>query len=159
IFITKLNAAGILIWAKQMGAGTGIGSGFGYSIAVDTLGNVYTTGYFTDTVDFDPGTGSYYLHSSAATFISKLDAAGNFVWAKQMGDGTGIDAGLSSSVDGSGNVYTSAHFSVTVDFDLGVGSFNLSSAGCADIFVSKLDAAGNFVWPKQIGGANDDIGL
>ena len=156
IFVTKLNAAGKLIWAKQMDAGTGIGSGFGYSIAVDTFGNVYTTGYFTGTIDFDPGTGSYYLHSSAATFISKLDAAGNFVWAKQMPTVAAIEQNRLIAVDAPGNVYTTGTFSGTADFDPGTGVFNMTSGNngqSTDIFVSRLDAAGNFVWAKQMGGS------
>jgi hypothetical protein len=60
----------------------------GYSIAIDAEGNVYTTGYFIDTVDFDPGTGSMTNLSAVGgkdSFIQKLDANGNFVWAKSFG--------------------------------------------------------------------------
>ena len=53
---------------------------------IDNLGNVYTTGSFQGTVDFDPGTGTYELTSVGETdiFISKLDANGNFLWAKPI---------------------------------------------------------------------------
>jgi len=152
IFISKLSAAGDLIWAKQMGAGTGTGSGGGYSIAVDASGNVYTTGFFGGTVDFDPGPGSFNLTSSGEIFISKLDVAGNFVWAKQMLTIAAISRDRLIVVDAAGNVYTAGTFAGTVDFDPGAGVFNLISAGFRDIFVSKLDAAGNFVWAKQMGG-------
>jgi gliding motility-associated-like protein len=155
VFISKLNAAGNLIWAKQMGAGTGTGSGDSFSIAVDASGNVYTTGYFTGTVDFDPGPGSYNLNSSAATFISKLNAAGNFVWAKQMLTVAAIEQNRLIAVDASGNVYTTGTFSGTADFDPGTGVFNMTSGNngqSKDAFISKLDATGNFVWAKQMGG-------
>ncbi|MDQ3018136.1 MAG: T9SS type A sorting domain-containing protein, partial [Bacteroidota bacterium] len=66
----KLDASGNFVWAIQMG---GINWDFSYSIAVDASGNVYTTGYFEGTSDFDPGTGTYYLTPFYQdVFISKL---------------------------------------------------------------------------------------
>jgi hypothetical protein len=89
-------------WAKRIG---GISGDDGYSIVVDSSGNVYTTGGFLYTVDFDPGVGTSNLISAGLNdiFILKLDAAGNFLWAKSMG-GTDTDRGISISVDGSGNI-------------------------------------------------------
>lgn len=52
--------------------------------------------------------------------------------------------GNSISVDASGNVYTTGYFAGTVNFDPGSGTFNLTAAGNQDIFISKLDASGNF---------------
>ena len=153
IFISKLDASGNFVWAKAM---NGIGYGYGYSIALDGSGNVYTTGNFTATVDFDPGAGVFNLTSAGNydIFISKLDASGNFVWAKSMGGGAYFDYSHSIALDGSGNVYTTGWFDGTADFDPGAGVFNLTSAGISDIFISKLDASGNFVWAKAMGGAD-----
>ncbi|MBO0931575.1 hypothetical protein [Fibrella aquatilis] len=88
-----------------------------------------------------------------------LDGSGNFVWAKRIG-GTDSDIGFSIALNGSGNVYTTGHFAGTVDFDPGVGVANLTSTavGSFDIFVSKLDGSGNFVWAKAMGGTGSDIG-
>jgi hypothetical protein len=156
VFISKLDASGNVLWAKSMG---GTGNDRGYSIAVDGSGNVYTTGLFVGTVDFDPGAGTSNLTSAGNQdiFISKLDAAGNFLWAKSMG-GTSADFGWSIAVDGSGNVYTTGYFTEAADFDPGAGISNLTSAGSADIFISKLDASGNFLWAKSIGGTDFDYG-
>ena len=120
-------------WAKRMG---GASTDFALSIAVDGSGNVYTTGIFVGTADFDPGAGTANLTSlgSYDIFVSKLDASGNFVWAKSMG-GTGPDYGYAIAVDGSGNVYTTGDFQGTVDFDPSAGTANLTSAGDIDIFV------------------------
>ena len=152
LFVSKLDASGNFLWAKQMG-------GASRSIVVDESGNVYTTGSFQNTADFDPGTGTFNLTSAGYNdiFVSKLDSSGNFLWAKQMG-GIYIDGGNSIAVDGSGNVYTTGSFDGTVDFDPGAGIFNLTSAGRIDIFMSKLDASGNFQWAKQMGGASWDYG-
>ncbi|MCS3798547.1 MBG domain-containing protein [Niastella sp. OAS944] len=156
IFVCKLDAAGNFEWAKCMG---NTGGDMSFSITVDASGNVYTTGYFQYTVDFDPGPGTQNLSSvdDRDIFISKFDAAGNYVWAKRMGGGA-YDAGYSVAVDASGNVYTTGFFQGTADFDPGIGTYNLVSSGNTDIFISKLDAAGNFVWAKRMGGAGHEDG-
>jgi hypothetical protein len=158
IFVSKLDASGNFIWAKQFG-GTGLDNA--NSIAIDAstaTGGIYTTGLFYGTVDFDPGIGTFNLTSAGFgdIFISKLDSAGNFLWAKQLGGTADFDYGFSLALDASGNVYTTGYFYGTADFDPGAGTYNLSSAGDRDIFVSKLDASGNFLWAKQLGGLNDD---
>jgi hypothetical protein len=156
IFVTKLDAAGNFVWAKQMG---GTGDDDGRSIEIDAAGNVYTTGFFAATADFDPGAAPFNLTSAGFNdiFVSKLDAAGNFVWAVRMGGPFG-DAGLSIDLDAAGNVYTSGAFRGTADFDPGAATVNLITAGLNDIFVSKLDAAGNFIYAKRMGSTNDDDG-
>jgi len=137
----------------------GTGPDIGRSVAVDSSGNVYTTGQFSGTVDFDPGAGTANLVSNeyADVFVSKLDASGNLVWAKSFG-GTGTDAGNSVAVDGSGNVHITGYFQGTADFDPGDGTTDLTSAGEQDVFVSKLDASGNLVWAKRFGSTDYDVG-
>jgi len=156
IFIQKLDSNGNFLWAKQMG---GTWSALGNSITTDAIGNVYTTGYFRENVDFDPGPGSSILSSAGDgdIFIQKLDPNGNFLWVKQMG-GIDRDNGESITVDTNGNVYTTGYFSGISDFDPGPGSSILSSAGDLDIFIQKLDPNGNFLWAKQMGGTDSDYG-
>ena len=150
-FVSKLNSAGGFVWAKNMG-GSG-GSDYGYSIALDASGNVYTTGWFNVLTDFDPGPGTFNLTPAGVDdiFISKLNSAGNFVWAKQIG-GVSYEFGCAVAIDATGNVITTGGFQGTVDFDPGIGVFNLASGGGNNIYVSKLDASGNFVWAKSMNG-------
>jgi hypothetical protein len=97
-------------WAKNLG---GVSSDIAYSVTVDASGNVYTTGYFQGTSDFDPGSGTANLTAVGGQdiFVSKFDASGNFVWAKSMG-GTSDEIGYYITVDASGNVYTTGYFPV-----------------------------------------------
>lgn len=149
----KANAQ-TFVWAKSLG-----GSNIDYSasIAIDGTSNIYTTGYFLGTADFNPGTGTANLTTAGQSdiYISKLDADGNFLWAKRIG-GNSWDDGSGISLDATGNIYVTGHFSGTVDFDPGAGTANLTSAGNYDIFICKLDAAGNFLWAKKIGNSNGD---
>ncbi|MEY2703285.1 MAG: hypothetical protein RLY43_1924, partial [Bacteroidota bacterium] len=141
-------------WAKSIGTST---SEVGQSITVDASGNIYTTGYFQGTVDFDPGVGVTNLVSTGVNdiFITKFDASGNLIWAKSMG-GTASDFPYSIAIDGTGNLYTTGYFSGTADFNPGVGTESLTSVGSNDIFISKLDNNGNFVWAKNIGSTSND---
>ena len=127
---------GDFIWARAMGGSI---NDFGYSIAVDITGNVYTTGHFYGTADFDPGAGTFNLTASGGSdiFVSKLDNAGNFVWAGVMGENN-YNSGYDIAVDGVGNIYTTGTFYVTVDFDPGAGAFDLTPTDGYDIFVLKL---------------------
>ena len=158
IFVSKLDSNGNFVWAKAMG---GISEDIGQAVSVDTLGNVYTTGWFNDTADFDPGAGTALLTStgSADIFVSKLDNGGNYVWARAMGGPSSADVGYDIGIDPSGNVYTTGSFQGTdVDFDPGTGTFPLTSAGNEDIFISKLNSSGSFVWAKAMGGPSTDYG-
>ena len=153
-FILKLDQAGNYIWAKSF---TGSGNDFGTSIVVDSIGNVYTTGSFENTVDFDPGAGVVNLASAGNydCFFSKLDPSGNFIWAKRIGS-TSYDQGVVSCLDPAGNFVVSGTFRNTVDMDPGAGVVNVTSAGTEDIFVLELDASGNYVYSKRIGGPITD---
>lgn len=153
IYILKLDALGNFVWAINIG---GSGNDKGISIAVDNSGNVFTTGFFTGTADFDPGPGIFNLTSVANTpdiFVLKIDAGGNLVWVNQLGGGGSSQQGNDIAIDASGNVYTTGFFSFTTDFDPGVSNYILSSFGGTDGFISKLDATGTFVWAVQIGGS------
>lgn len=146
-----------LVWTKQIG---GANRDEGHAIAVDNNGNVYTTGFFTGTTDFDPGSGVYNMTAQMLNepFISKLDASGNFVWAKQFAGADWLRGlgGESIVVDVNGSVYVTGQFTNTVDFDPGPATFSLTPIAYEDIFVVKLDTDGNFIWAKQIGGSSWD---
>ncbi|MFZ5912243.1 MAG: SBBP repeat-containing protein, partial [Chloroflexota bacterium] len=155
IFISKLDSAGNFVWARSIGSSDYDDA---LAIALDSAGNVYATGYFNGTVDFDPGVGTFNLTSDgemADIFVIKLDSAGDFVWARAMGS-PDHDAAYALAVDGTGNVFTAGYFRTTADFDPGVGVYNLTSGGFADIFVSKLDSDGSFAWAKAMGGTTNE---
>ena len=156
IFISKLDANGDFVWARRMG---GVDNDFASSIAIDNNDNIYTTGRFRGTVDFDPGAGIFNLTSAGSDdiFISKLDANGNFVWARRIGSSLD-DEGNSIATDGNGDIYTTGRYKETVDFDPGPGTFNLTSVGSTDAFISKLDANGNFLWAKGMEASVASIG-
>jgi hypothetical protein len=159
VFILKLNGAGDFVWVKQFGGGL---YDLGSAITLDSIGNVYTTGAFAGSVDFDPGPGTYYLSSNSQSgdiFVSKLDSSGNFGWAKSMG-GANTDLGYFITCTNTGNpdIYVTGVFLTTCDFDPDTGVLNLVSAGSYDTYVAKLNFDGHLIWAKRIGAGSQDYG-
>ncbi|MBK8367727.1 MAG: SBBP repeat-containing protein [Bacteroidetes bacterium] len=154
IFVLKLDTYGNYLWAKKMG---GTLTDNALALTIDASCNVYTTGTFLGTADFDPSATTVNLNSVGADdiFISKLDSAGNYVFAKRMG-GSQTDVAYSITVDALGNIYTTGDFYGTADFDPSISIANLTSVGANDIFISKLNSNGNFVWAKSMGGASPE---
>ncbi len=157
VFVQKLDKDGNLIWARSFG---GLIVDMGNSIAVDNDGNVYTAGRFSNTVDFDPGSGvtSYSANGLTDFFIQKLDANGDFVWAVALGSAQ-EDGAEGIDTDVHGNVYCTGYFGAAMDFDPGTGVENRPTTGGVDIFVLKLDENGNLVWVVTQGSGQSDSGL
>src|ERR1700741_4105371 len=94
-------------WAKPFG---GPNDESGTSMVTDAAGNVYTTGYFRNTVDFDPGAGVANLSSGwYGAFILKLDGDGNYVWAKAVSS-IYYAVGNAIGFDQAGNIYIAGYF-------------------------------------------------
>ena len=129
------------------------GLSIGEDLAIDAAGSSYSTGYFADTVDFDPSSSSVLLIANGIkedAFLTKLDANGNLLWAHKFG-GPGMDKATSVTIDATGNVYFSGFFDGLVDFDPSSGVSNLNSVN-GDIFICKFTANGTLIWAKQIDG-------
>ena len=143
-FILKLNAQGDYMWVKQFGSTEGDKP---FALEVDRQGNVFSTGEFRGTVDFDPDVAAFPLTSPTTgrcCFISKLDGAGNFVYAKNFQSGETV--GMSLTIDSSNNLYISGFsggVQNTVDFDPGPGTYNITGSV---LFTVKLDPVGGFMW-------------
>ena len=159
IFIQKLDSDGNLLWVKEMD-----GSNYerGHAIELDNSNNVYITGWFSGTVDFDPSSNVFELVTSNGPqdiYIAKYSSDGNFEWAKHI-EGAGIndDVGSAISVDSNANVYITGVFNGSTDFDPGSNTFYLSpNTGSANnMFILKLNSNGEFVWAKKVEGSNNN---
>jgi hypothetical protein len=159
VYVAKYSPQGALLWAKDFqGSGSIFNSGYG--IAVDTDGSVVATGLFGSTVDFDPGVGTAALTTTGSVqnaFVAKLDASGNFVWAKQF-QGAASGSGTAVAINAAHAIAVTGFFSGTTDFDPGVNTRNITSSGGQDAFVVQLTAAGELDWVDAFGAASNDFG-
>ncbi|MDE0872903.1 MAG: SBBP repeat-containing protein, partial [Acidimicrobiales bacterium] len=123
-------------WGSTTFGGTG--TDYAWDVAVDGSGNVYATGLFAATVNF--GAGNVTSAGATDVFVTKLNSSGAHQWTTTLG-GAGAEYGYGVAVDGSGNVHVTGKFDGTVNF----GAGNVTSAGGGDVFVVKLNSAGQAV--------------
>jgi hypothetical protein len=142
-FVVKLDASGQVLWSRSFGDADGQ---WARSVAVDGAGNVVITGSFSGAIDF--GAGALVAPDSLLLgFVAKLDPAGNHLWSKAFGDGSGMASFVAAF--GSGDVLVTGGFVSSVD--LGGGPI-LGSMNGPDVFLAKLDPAGNHLWSKGFSG-------
>ena len=154
-FTLKWTDTGGFVFSAGFG---GAGIDFATGVTADRAGNVYTVGNFQDSGDFDPSNSTFTLTgaNTGTIFVSKLNPAGTFVYAKALGGASAAAVGPGDiSVDKHQNVYLTGRFAGTQDFDPGAGTANLVSDGQDDVFVEKLDGNGAYVFAKSFGGTGD----
>ncbi len=143
-----------LAWAGQMDSKRPWSYKTVNDITLDRSHNLYTAGFFSDTLDFDPSPAVYTLASIVPAnnpyqneniYVTKISPAGNLIWVKQIA--SYHFQTVSIAVDSSENVFISGQLYGTVDFDPGPQTYTLG--GTFETFILKLDASGQFQWVKK----------
>jgi hypothetical protein len=114
-FIAKYDQNGSFLWAKNWPKNspsisylTGI-----FDIKTDNSDNIYITGGFRATEDFDPGAGTANLTPTGNDdiFVAKYNSSGGYVWAFKIG-GANWDGGQEIDVTSTGEVVVSGEFEI-----------------------------------------------
>jgi len=152
IFVAKYSGVnGEYMWAKRF---EDLENGYGYSVAVDSRGEVLVTGQFTGSVDFSAGVDEPLISAGGADiFVAKLSGIdGSHQWSRSFGS-VGAEYGYAIAVDGYGDVLVVGRFNSILN--LGGATFN--SAGSDDSFVAKLSGIdGSHQWSRSFGSAGYD---
>jgi hypothetical protein len=151
-FVTKLDAGGALAYSTYLGESAG---DIGFAIAVDASGSAYVTGQ-TQSEDF-PVTGLDTTINSADAFVTKFSSDGSsLVYSTFLGE-SAVDTGWGIALDASGNAYVTGQ-TESEDFPVTAGAFDTSFNGGADLFVTKLNAAGSALgYSTYLGGADVEL--
>jgi len=154
-------------WVKTYSHNAWIGGA--RSVAQDSEGNVYSTGMFLGNTDIDPGPNEFILSAydsvSINLYIQKLDANGDFIWAKSIGNQYPVTGDEYQIVlDEEGNILIAAFFKQAIDLDPGPDSFIVTpSTDAICSFVVKLDSDGEFIWGNMLEASHlaviEDLGI
>ena len=139
LFLSKIDPTGAHVWSTQIGTA---GDEASFELTVDDAGNAFLTG---NTYGDLGGTNA----GLRDVVLTRFDIDGNEVWTKQVGTAS-EDYGRAVAIDDAGNILLAGHS------DGGLGGPN---AGDLDIFLMKLDAAGNELWTTSLGAAAEDRAL
>lgn len=169
--ISKLNSAGTTLWSYMLGSNSIFPSYTNYNsadissaICYDKRGHIYITGSNrNDAIDYNRGSGVTTLShnfGSREIYVLKWDTTANFKWVVKF-DATGgcgqqyYNYAEDIKADNRGNVYTCGGINAC-DFDPSpTSSLTLGQAcNATDLFISKLDSSGNYVWANSIGSVN-----
>jgi hypothetical protein len=155
IFVAKYTQNGELIWFQNYNSS---GQSAGLNVEVDQYDNIYLSGAFSGTADFDYSNSVFNLTSQSVNpakrdiYILKLESNGNFIWAKRLGGNMGIRVS-GMVLDSDNSVYTAGDFIGTIDFNPNSGVHSVTPLGTNIIgYILKLDSNGNFVWVDVIDG-------
>ncbi|WP_374446238.1 Ig-like domain-containing protein [Stella sp.] len=167
-FVAKYDEDGALEWLRTAGGASNGNATAVTGVAVDGDDDVVAVGWFSQTLDFDPGTAVPALTSTGQGFgaemnhfVAKFDADGDLVWARTA-DGSSLNERAEDvAVDGNDAIYVVGSFRQTVDFDPGAGTVELVSTGTGpsqdqDLFVLKYDPDGNLLWAVSSGSSTLD---
>lgn len=159
-FIAKYDPSGALLWVGNIG---GAGDQRVFTVVVDGADNIYIGGWFDGSSDLDPSVGSMLFTSAGEFdgFFSKLDPAGQLVWANQLpntGRSFVSDMDISPST---GDVIITGCFRDTIDMDPSAGSYPLSTDVLGAFYEANTNFLGRYsnngavLWAERLGGAND----
>jgi hypothetical protein len=150
VFVFSAEAQnGQLAWAKRAGSND-LDDGNG--VAVDTEGNVFTTGYFKSKATFGPAEANQVVLTAFGqdVFVAKYGPGGALRWVRQVRAQAGWGVGVGA--DGAGNCYLFGYFFPQITFAAGEPGEVMFNALASDLFLAKYDRDGNFLWARKAGG-------
>ena len=133
-------------WASYLQTGS-----YGRTVANDANGNAYVGGYVQG--DVTVGVQNWVVASGQDAFIIKYDPDGNILWGQQLAS-TATASVEEVKIDANGVLYVTGYFSGQLTIPNGP---TLVSQGANDGFVLKMNAGGQTLWAKRIGGTAGDI--
>jgi HYDIN/CFA65/VesB-like, Ig-like domain len=154
ILLGARTSTGEYLWTVRCG-GEGHEQVAPGGIALDSYGDVYITGWFSDSVDFNPSSENAYKVSNGGfdVYMAKYSSTGEYISSMSFG-GPLNDQAYGMGVDWQGDVFLTGCFRGVVDFDPGDGVRTLTSQGingASDLFTAEYSSTGILFWANGFG--------
>jgi len=148
MFIAKFTLNGTAIWAHNLNAGTSVNA---TSLDADAVGNVYVSGSANGNVILNGETIEGYGQNDG--ILLKFNSDGVLSWGRTFGS-EGGDTTTNVKADDSGNIYVSTAAEASPFI---INNQTIELYGMRNHIITKLDALGNYIWTKLVGGNIYDI--
>jgi uncharacterized delta-60 repeat protein len=140
-WIVKLNIAGSIVWQKCLGSS--------YGDKVNSIQQTSDGGYIAaGNTNSNDGDVAEHHEGGTDAWVAKLNVSGDIVWQKCLG-GSRNDSAFSIQQTSDGG-YIVAGETNSTDGDV------TKNYGEYDAWVIKLNASGDIVWQKCLGGSDED---
>lgn len=146
VFIASYSSAGDLQWLKQ---GAAPYADRAIDVVHDASGDVYVTGQFSDTITFDQTHANTLLNAS---FLVKLDNAGNEVWFRHVGGG-GFNHVRDMVLKNDGRLALVGDLQGTMNY-FGPVQTSISSGEPFAYYLLDVDAVGSLVGHSTVGSTS-----
>ncbi|WP_070137930.1 T9SS type A sorting domain-containing protein [Crocinitomix algicola] len=155
-FLLKLDGNGNFQWVKTFGGS--VNDQF-LNLVISEDDDLFVSGNFESTVDFDDGDAEIILSSvgSSDIFFGKMNLDGDIFWAKSFGS-EGLDMNDGLTIDDASNVILSGRFKEDMDVDPSEDELILETPGYTGGFVNKYSSDGEILWAKAFGDPYNFIG-
>lgn len=173
LFITKLDKNGGHIWSQNFGGGQDTFNGFsaGHSIALNNSETeIVVTGSVNGALDFNPSlvnSGEHFAFNTPNIVTASFSSdSGTYNWSRQIVAWSedvdensfwgGENAGSWLVTNDLNEIFIASYFKGEANFTQQDGAEINSNANSNDIFITKLNASGEYQWTQTIGSSGDD---
>lgn len=139
-WVTQLDMEGDIVWEKSFG---GSNDEFLHEIH-PTMDDGYVILGFSESFDGDISEPTF----NADIWVIEIDAVGNLIWEKSIGDSKGLQSLVSIQENQFGDLFLT-----------GLSHNTEGNHGLSDCWLVKLAANSEIVWEKSFGGADFDAGF
>lgn len=152
-YIAKYSSSGLFQWAIQT-------NGNGYEVAnkmaINEFEEIFVSGTFSGTPDFNPDTNSYILSNTNnvygnGSFIAKYNSNGNLIWANHYNNRLNADI-TALTIDYDNNLIVTGRFNDTISPNFLQPDLYLVPSNSWNIFIAKYSNSGSLLWSNKQSG-------
>jgi|GEM_PF-3836249 len=152
-YLVNWTSDGNFVWANSIGESSADGAS---SVQRMSDGTLVVGGYFTGTVDFDPGPGVFEMTSVSGPntpnlYVGKYTGSGAFLWSKMWSSPSFIGLTGIRRTAQDGFVFCGT-FNGSFYADAGPGVSMLTSTGSQSAFAGQFNSDGNWEWSGLLAG-------